>query len=228
MGFEPQAQDIIRLLTKLKDIDEQYPAHMLVAQRRSYLKRMTEIGLGIRADHSIRNAAENKKPPHGSSTASTLLETALIVAIVAEAGVMAYFYRDKMADFFRTITTDSRGGEITPPPVIPTSLEVQGVTPSPAITSTSPLTAAAENSAGIIVTATSTPAPGAADEAGTTPEVNPLNSTPDPNGDNGNNGNHYGQTPKPERTKENNGNNNKPPKDDDKPPKEDAKPTKAK
>ena len=75
----------------------------------------------------------------------------------------------------------------------------------------------------IPVTGTSTPPPGVAeDNSNNTAGVDLLNATPAPNGLNGNpsnNGNHYGQTPKPERTKENG--NNPPPKDnDEKPPKE--------
>ncbi|HSB02208.1 MAG TPA: hypothetical protein VLE49_16280 [Anaerolineales bacterium] len=213
MEFDPQDQDIIRLLTKLKDVQGEYPEKMLLARRQSYLKRIMELEVGMSGGKAIRNASQNTKP------VSTLLETALIVAIVAEASVMAYFYRDKLADFVQTITTGARTEQGTPR-VIPTALEGQGITPSPAITST----AATASLAVITDTPINTPIPGiAGDNNNTTPGVS---STPVPNG---NNGNHYGQTPKPERTKENNGNNDKPPKDKptkDKPPKDKSAKTK--
>ncbi|RPJ24691.1 MAG: hypothetical protein EHM33_16980 [Chloroflexi bacterium] len=226
MEFDPQDQDIIRLLTKLKGADGEYPENMLVARRRSFLKLMTEIELGIHSNKGGKKPTENTKTPSTSPFASKLLETALIVAIVAETSVMAYFYRDKLADFFHMITTASRVEEVTPPSM-PTSLPIQEVSPSPAITATT----IAASPTRITDTSTSRPIP---DAANNTPGVNQLSATPHPNG---NNGNHYGQTPKPERTKENNSNNDKPPKDkedkppkdnNDKPPKEESKPEKDK
>ncbi len=216
MEFDPEDQDIIRLLAKLKEADEKYPEDMLAARRSSYLKRMSELGLGVGAEEGIKQVAKQVKAPATASPAtSTILEMALVVAIIAETGAMAYFYRDKLADFFKTISAEARGQEVTPAPVVPTTLAIQGITPSPAITATLP-------SATLLTmpTPTGTPVPGVAD--GTGSGVNLLNSTPAPNGDdenNGNNGHHYGQTPKPERTKANG--NNPPPKDNnDKPPKD--------
>lgn len=209
MEFDPKDQDIIHLLTKLKDADAKYPEHMLVARRRSFLKQMTDVGLGIGIAAGIKRGLEKAKIPKISSFTGTLLETVLIAVIVVETSAMAYFHREKLADFFRTIAATSRVEEVTPPPMISTALEVQSVSPSPAVVS--PIASATP--------LTGTPVPG------NTLEVNQSSSTPDPKG---NNGNHYGQTPKPERTKENNGNNNKPPKENDKPPKEETKPPKDK
>jgi hypothetical protein len=213
MEFEPHDQDIITLLTKLKDVQGGYPENLFAARRQSYLKRMMEIELGMSGGNAIRNTRGNPKHPSTSPPAGTLLEVALIVAIVTEASVMAYFYRDKLADFVQTLTAGARAAEATPAPILPTSSAVQGITSSPALTST----AVAASPTGITGTPTSTPMPALVDDnsSSTTPGVG---STPDPNG---NNGHHYGQTPKPQRTKEN-GNNDKPPKDD-KPPK--GKPT---
>lgn len=200
MEFDPQDQDIINLLTKLKDVASEYPEPMLVGRRQSFLKQMTEIGLGAGAVPSITNAPGHTHTPGKISPfTSTLLEAALITAIVIETSTMAYFYRGKLASFFETITTNSKIEQGTPLPVVPTSLEIQNVSPSPAATTTlAPATSITE-SAALMVTSTSTPVPG------NTLEANQASSTPDPKG---NNGNHYGQTPKPERTKTNNGNNN--------------------
>ncbi|RPI94992.1 MAG: hypothetical protein EHM40_04710 [Chloroflexi bacterium] len=218
MEFGPQDQAIARLLTALKQGDDEYPENMLVTQRRSYLKRMTEIQSGIRAEKGARNTVDNTNSPHGSPVGSTLLEAALIVAIVAEASVMAYFYRDRLTDFFETLTEGSRVQEVTPSPVLPASPELQGVSPSLATTSTSPITTMAGSFTAILITSTGTPVPGIPVDITGTADVSQLDSTPVPDG---NNGNHYGQTPKPERTRENDENNDKPPKDkEDKPPKD--------
>ena len=216
---DPQDQDIITLLTMLKDVRGEYPENLFVARRQSYLKRMTEIELGMSGDKGSRNAAKSTNPPGESPASSTLLETALVVAIVAEASVMAFFYRDRLANFFQTLTTDARAEDVAPAPIIPTSMKVQGISPSPAITST----AVAASPTGTMETATNTPIPVMLGGNSST-TTSGVDSTPVPNG---NEGNHYGETPKPERTKENSGNNDKPPKDDkDKPPKEKPKKTK--
>lgn len=232
MDVDPEDQEIIRLLTKIKDAEGEYPEHMLVERRRNYLKRMGEIGLGIPADTGIKDAAKDVKPSHISPATSTFVETALVVAILVEASTVAYFYRDELADFFRRAITEPRAQEVTPPPVAPTSLEIRAIAPSPALTATVPSATiwSPPTPTGIFVTPTGTPIPGVIPgvvdtnsiNTVTTGEVNLLNATPGPNdssGNNGNNGNHYGQTPKPERTKEN-GNNPVPKDNEDKPPKE--------
>lgn len=223
MEFNPHDQDIIRLLTRLRDVHVEYPETMLAARRQSYLKRMIAIESG--GGRGVRST----KFPGQSPTISTLLETALIVAIVAEAGVMTYFYREKLANFFQGLTAGAGIEENHPPTIAPTSPEVQGVSPSPAISAT----AVPASPTGITGTPTSTSIPAIVGDNSSTPSDVSVNSTPAPNGNNGNNsnngdkgnnGHHYGQTPKPERTKENNGNNDKPTKDSS--PKD--KPTKTK
>jgi hypothetical protein len=212
MDFDPQDQEIIRLLTRLKDADVAYPQDMLAGRRGKYLKQMAEVELGSGADTGIKNSIKDGPAPSLSPAASTLLEGALVVAIIAETGAMAYFYRDKLADFFHKITTTSKVQEVPTQLVVPTVLEIQGVTPSPAVASTLPSATIAASPTETAVVPTNTPTPGLAEEnSNATAAVNQTDATPAPNegnGSNGNNGNHYGQTPKPERTKENNGNNN--------------------
>ena len=200
MGFDAQDKEIVRLLTKLKDTDGKYPPDLLAARRQGYLKQMGQIGLGIGVGAGIKNAVKSGKAPVLSSATSTVLESALVVAIIAESGTVAYFYRDKLADIFRTIAKDAGVQEVTPPPVN-TELGIQGVTPSPAVTATLPSVTLSVSPTGTELT--STPVPGVVEDNNT---IN-ADSTPGPNG---NNGNHYGQTPKPQRTKEPKNNNDKP------------------
>jgi hypothetical protein len=207
MGFDAQDKEIVRLLTKLKDTDGKYPADLLAARRQGYLRQMGEIGLGIGAGIKIKNVVNGAKAPALSSATSTILESVLVVAIVAETGTVAYFYRDKLADLFQTITKETSGQEVTPPPAL-TELEIQGVTPSAAVTATLPSATLSVSPTETELTGTSVP--GVVEDNNTVS----ANSTPAPNG---NNGNHYGQTPKPQRTKDPKNNNNQPPRDNSRP-----------
>ncbi len=207
MGFDAQDKEIVRLLTKLKDTDGKYPPDLLAARRQGYLNQMGQIGLGIGVGAGIKNAINSGKAPVLSSATSTILESALVVAIVAETGTVAYFYRDKLADIFKTINNEAGSHEITPPPVA-TELGIQGVTPSPAVTATLPSVTLSVSPTGTELT--DTPVPGVVEDNNTIS----ADSTQAPNG---NNGHHYGQTPKPQRTKDPKGNNNQLPRDNSRP-----------
>src|SRR5262245_16054103 len=208
MGFDTQDKEIVRLLTKLKEADGKYPPDLLTTRRQKYLRQMGEVGLGIGAGLKIKNALSSAKVPTLSVATSKVLESALVVAIVAETGTVAYFYRDKLVDLFQTITKEVVQ-EVTPPPAHVDN-EIQGVGPSPAVISTLPSTTLSVSPTGTELTGT--PIPGVVEDNNTID----ADSTPVPNG---NNGNHYGQTPKPERTKEPKINNDNPPKDNSKPTK---------
>ena len=201
MGFDTQDKEIVRLLTKLKEADGKYPPDLLTARRQNYLKQMGEVGLGIGAGLKIKNALNSAKVPTLSVATSKVLESALVVAIVVETGAVAYFYRDKLADLFQTITKEV-AQEVTPPPAH-TDNEIQGVGPSPAVSSTLPSATLSASPTETEVEPTSTPIPDVAENN----NALSTNSTPIPNG---NNGHHYGQTPKPERTKEPKNNNARP------------------
>jgi hypothetical protein len=125
MDVDPEDQEVIRLLTKMKGAEAGYPEHMLVQRRRSYLRRMREVGLGIPADTAVRDAAKDIKPSHISPATSTLVETALVIAIIAEASTMAYFYRHRLTDFVRRVVAEPGVQEVTPLPVGTSSSEIQ-------------------------------------------------------------------------------------------------------
>ena len=223
MEFEPQDRKVVELLTKLKGANEGYPSDMLAARRQAFLNNMAGASLGAGAGTALNRTLKSGGSSGGAPfTIGKLLEAALLVAIVAEAGAVAYFYRDKVTDVFRGISAPSQVQEIVSPPVATFSfpeLEISEITSSVVPTGT-----ASE-------IATSTQVPGVADDPNSINDVAATltDSTPDPtvnnenSGTNGNNGNHYGQTPKPERTKDNK--DNQPPKDNpgsgnnDKPPK---------
>jgi hypothetical protein len=209
MGFDAQDKEIVRLLTKLKDTDGKYPPDLFAARRQVYLRQMGEIGLGIGVGLKIKNAFNSTRAPALSSATSTVLESALVIAIVAETGAVAYFYRDKLADLLHTSTKEASGQEVTPPPAL-TNLEIRGVTPSPAVTATLPSATLSLSPTGTELI--DTPIPSVVEEDNSTISAN---STPSPNG---NNGNHYGQTPRPQRTIDSS-HNNRPPRDNSNPTK---------
>ena len=200
MEFDPQDRKVVELLTKLKGTNEGYPSDMLAARRQAYLNNMASVGLGTGTalKQTLKNGNATGAAP---ISASTLLEVALVVAMVAEASALAYFYRDKIVGVFQSTSTKSNVQEIASPPAITSpfpKLEISEV-PSSAI----PTSIASEM-------ATSTPVPGITDDP--TSNNNDTATLTGPTPDlNGNNGNHYGQTPKPERTKDNN--DNQPPED---------------
>ena len=222
MEFEPQDLKVVELLTKLKGVNESYPSDMLAARRQAFLNTMAGSGLSVGTGSALNGALKGGGGSGAAHlTVGKVLEVALLVAIVAEAGALAYFYRDKVLDVFRNISAPSQVQEIVSPPVATFSfpeLEISEIPSSVVTTGT-----ASE-------IATSTQVPGVADNptSGSTGAATLTDSTPDPsvddgnNGTNGNNGNHYGQTPKPERTKDSKG--NQPSKDNpgnnDKPPKQ--------
>ena len=222
MEFDPKDREVVDLLAKLKNKDGGYPQDMLAARRQTYLNHMAGLGLGVGFGTMLKNVIKNGNGASFSAPAAgKMLEVALVIAIVVEAGILTYLYRDKMADFFQSISTSPKTLEGTSPPVIASpfpELEISEVPVSATFTEA------------VTEVPTGTPVPGLAEDLtinNNGEEANLTSSTPNPSGNNGNNGNHYGQTPKPERTKENK--KDKPPKNDpgngnnDKPPKEKGK-----
>jgi hypothetical protein len=205
-------QEVLELLDHLKSAGNEYPSDMIRTRREVFIKQaaaMTVLtgpsgGNGGGSAASISSGLE-------SFSLSRLLEIALVLALAAGAGIMAYIYRDTIADFvnsnlfpkteFTAVPPQDSSSE---PAVIPAMGEEDASgTPTAVSTLTSHLTNT--------LTMTSTPAPSLATNAGqeadTAENTNEegLNlegvvdeqSTPTPND---NSGLHLGQTPKPERT----------------------------
>ncbi len=196
---------IIDLLSKLKNTNGAYPSDIFVTRREAYIKQIANAGLGIGIGAGIKNAA---KSGNGAGVVATVtskvLETTLIAAIAIEAGAVAYIFRDKIANLVRTYTGSSNVQETASPSaddasspssgLVEISPSATGITPSVTVTTPS----------GTITVTSGTPSP---DVVGNNNGSNvSVNATPKP-GDN--NGNHFGQTPKPERTKDNSKDDNK-------------------
>ncbi len=190
MRLDFQDSEIERAFSSLKHAEPVYPAPMWEARRRVYLQRVAEISIGLGVSPALKNSlkTDTGKP---STTLGGIIETVLILAIVGEASAAAYFYRGKIAEAFRfddptteVMVESSLTPEFASPVFEPARAEEATLTVTPSLTGTpSPTAAPTEVSNG------------SAGEGLSQPGV-----TPAPKDDNGN---HFGQTPKPERTKDN-------------------------
>ena len=192
MELTPNEQQVVNLLSKLKNSNGSYPSDILAARREAYLKQVANLGLGIGIGAGLKHAA--KGSGNGAGAAATItsktLEIILIAAIAVEGSTAAYLYRDKIADLVKTYTGSSNV-QVTAPPagdvstLSPGLVEIEG---SPSATALTP---------------SGTPSPEVAinnNNNNNNATSSSVNATPNPD----NNGNQYGLTPKPVRTKDNN------------------------
>jgi hypothetical protein len=204
MEYDPKDNEIVNLLKKLREANGAYPQEMMAMRRQGYLRQVAEIsgaaGLAMALKNTVKSGGGTGSPP----AAGMLIETLLVVAIVAEAGAVAYFYRGKLAEFFQSFSNEPRVEEVSKPPVMPSPFPEIEFTPSPVATGTEtalstptlefvlePTQQGEESSQSV-----STPGPSGSD--GNPPGLTPQpERTEDPD----NNGNQYGLTPKPDRTK---------------------------
>jgi hypothetical protein len=139
----------------------------------------------------LKNSAKAGNGGGATTTIGGIVETALVLAIVAEAGAAAYIYRDQINEFIQSYSSNTQISNDAPLPeestLLPefTSTELPEVTETPLVTFTTtsttvptiiPTVAVENNEADV--------------QAASTPDLKE------------NNGNHFGQTPKPERTKD--------------------------
>jgi len=194
--MEPLPDDtkIIDLLSKLKDSNGAYPSDILTSRRQTYLRQVANVGLGIGVATGIKNTAKGGNGAGAVATVtSKILETALIAAIVIEAGTAAYIYRDKIANLIRTYTGSPNIQEVASPSADTERVEITEV-PSVTVTITP--------SGTVTVTITSgTPSAEVAGDNNNNASSS-VDATPSPDS----NGNQYGLTPKPVRTKDSNNN----------------------
>ena len=205
-------QKIIDLLNRLKDTGGKYPRKLLESRRQEYLRQVASISAGMGLVAGIKEVA---RPPQSGSPAllpafpaSAIVEAILVVVIVIQAGIVAYRYRDRIADLFQPAISAST---TSPMDGAGSSLSEDEVTDTPLGTETM-----TETQTAIVAGPNGTLVPsGSGSGAGNSaPGQDPsVTGTPDPNGDNGH---HYGQTPKPTQEKKEpkstneNGNNKKP------------------
>ena len=206
-------RQIINILGNLKDSKQNYPPELMQARRKIFAKQAATIALtaNIKSDNNGTGAGD-----HRPTSIGTIAKTMLIIAVVLDMGTAIYLYRGKFSETINnTITphteyiTNTIHSYSSPSVVIPNTEEPSEIPTSisPAFTTTEPPIPT--------TTLISTPYPiniGSNDSE----EADKIISTPKPKD---NNGNHYGQTPKPERTKENKPRDKETKESDDKPSK---------
>jgi hypothetical protein len=198
MDISPEDEKVVELLSKLKSSNGAYPSDMLASRRQIYLKQVANVGLGLGIGEGLKNAAKGNGAGATATVTSKILETALIAAIAVEASTAAYLYRDRIADVVKTYASKANVQEVAPPtnqPVL-TNPEIVKIIETPSATSTS--------STPTVTVSSGTPSPDLAGNTGPGATATAITI----NNPGGNNGNQYGLTPKPVRTKENNSNNN--------------------
>jgi hypothetical protein len=194
---------IVDLLTKVKNSGSGYPSDLLAARRRTYLRQMANIGAGIGLGAGHRNTF--KGGGNGATTAAgKAVEIALIAAIAIEVGATAYLYREKIAHAINSYLGSPTVQESSPP--APAGASV--INPTATEPAATPSATASEIPSGTPSGMPPTSVPDGDNQNNnnsgeTSPGVN-VHATATPNPAE-NNGNHYGHTPKPDRTQENNG-----------------------
>lgn len=105
-------KDVLHLLTKIKDADRKYPQDLIASRRDMFTKQAAAMAVLMRAGINGTNGGGASAASTTSSGASTsiaaisvgkLLEALLVFALIAEAGVATYIYREKIAEFFNSI-----------------------------------------------------------------------------------------------------------------------------
>jgi hypothetical protein len=216
MEIDANDTDVFQLLQKLKESNGTYPKELLANRREGYLRQVAEISAAFGLATALKSTAKGAQGTGTglSSSLSTLLESLLVVAIVAEAGAVTYFYRDKLAALYNNLTKSPQVEQTSSPPIIPSPVADTALNVTPVFT----LTVTETLSGTAFVTPSQfaglpTDQEGVQSDTGSGSNPTHTNSitqttnqggsqtiaTPDPNG---NNGNHYGQTPMPDRTKE--------------------------
>lgn len=199
-------KDVLQVLTSIKNSEAQYPKDLAASRRDVFTKQAAAMAVLLKA--SVNGTGANQTAETASTTSSgaatgagslsmsTLLETLLVIALVTEAGVATYVYREKIAEFFNSIF-GPRVEQVSSPtnnsPEIlvsdePTASELPDetatATETPLPLSYTPPTQANDDSNG---------------------SGNPqTKSTPDPNDDDGK---HLGQTKQPSKESKQNINN---------------------
>ena len=199
MENNPGDQKVIDLLSKLKNDQSSYPSELLELRRRKYMQKAVQVGFAIGAGAGLKNILKGGGA-RLTPTASTWLEVALVVAIVAEVSTAAYFYRHKLNNLFEAFITTPRAQEVTPPPVATSLLPVTAISVVPIAMGTETPTATSTLSDNIDNNSNSNSNGNNESSNNSNGTNNQAASTPAPNG---NNGNHFGQTKQPPKpTKE--------------------------
>jgi len=200
--------DVLNLLGGLKNAENNYPSDMISSRRAAYIKQAASMGFAVKAGKNGNGTQATSSAPGAGSIAAPaigkVLEIALAIVILAEAGVVTYLYRKQISEWINNLISPRIEQGVNPTDDL---LSPLASTPDD---NTETATATATDTPVVTVTVTNgTPAPFTAPNENSSSETSGTNdqieATPVPQD---NPGNHYGNTPKPDRTKEPSPNNN--------------------
>lgn len=214
MKSKVSEKDVLQLFTSLKSVENGYPQDLIESRRDNFTKQAAAMAVLMKVggngapstgQAAASTATNSTAAVGGGISISTLLETVLVVALVAEAGAAAYIYRDKIAEFMNS-TFGPKVEQTTNP----------NNNPSPDFVTTGEATAQFTETPEATVTVTGTgiviDTPLPSELINSTSQNNDQNgdpqaaSTPVPT--DGGNGLHLGQTKQPTKEPKNDNNSN--------------------
>ncbi|HSM72521.1 MAG TPA: hypothetical protein VK851_13340 [Anaerolineales bacterium] len=197
-------KEVLQLLSNLKDSDDSYPQDMIESRRGNFTRQAAAMAALLNAGASSTNLTGAGQTVSTASTASSsgltagiggvsmgkVLEALLVIAILAEAGAVAYVYREKIVDFFNSLFGPNVEeveipADISPLDIIPTAIPSMDI---PDVTVTVPISVPVNETLipPEVIPSVQT------DSGGSQPAFTP---TPAPTNDD--NGLHLGQTKQP-------------------------------
>lgn len=127
-----QDEEIIRRLESLKNDGREYPPDLLEKRRNSYNKATRGLIVGVPAGGILKGLLHSL--PH---TGEAILKTVLISALVVEAGVSAYVFRNEIRDWL--VGTEAPTVVVSPYVIQPTITSTATFTPTSTPTETATL-----------------------------------------------------------------------------------------
>jgi len=148
MKNKASEQDVINLLSGLKNRESGYPSDMISSRRDSFVKQAAAMAVLARAGLNSTTTTSTASGQAGTASATgasnagvglsigKVLETILVAAIVVEAGAAAYIYRDKIADFINSKINPTVEVVASPPGGVVITTGDNASTPTAAFTAT--------------------------------------------------------------------------------------------
>ena len=148
MKNKASEQDVINLLSGVKNRESGYPSDMISSHRDSFVKQAAAMAVLARAGLNAKTTTSTASGQSGTASATgasnagvglsigRVLETILVAAIVVEAGAAAYIYRDKIADFINSKINPTVEVVASPPGGVVITTGVNASTPTAAFTAT--------------------------------------------------------------------------------------------
>jgi len=195
-------REIISILENLREKKQNYPPELMQARRKIFTEQVMSITLAVDAKESNEANVGNHPPP---PSISTIIGSVLLFAIVVEGGIAAYLSRGKFSEFVEGLTSSPDKQIISPidsssvPSAIIPDVPDTGELPVTPMPISPPITNIDSPTPVIIIVDTPASVNVENNDIINEGDQQVIVSTPDPKD---NNGNHYGQTPKPEQQKE--------------------------